>query len=201
MKTFNIKDFIKQYEEVFEKINEKYFNNELPSVVLTVNSDTTKGAFGWCTSKEVWKHENDEHAYYEIVLTAEHINRTPEEIAGTVLHEMIHLYNLKNEIEDTSGNGYYHNKKFKEAAEKFGLKVEKTDCGYSKTELSEEQLEFIKSMNLIKFDFHRVATVKVSKPNKGKKYQCPSCGASFWSSREMHVHCEDCDEDFEVVNG
>ena len=200
MKTFNIKDFIKQYEEVFDKFNEKYFDNELPTVVLTVNSDTTKGAYGWCTSGKVWKHEDEEDAYYEIVLTAEHINRAPEEVAGTVLHEMIHLYNLKHEIVDTSGNGYYYNKKFKEAAEKFGLKVEKTSYGYSKTELSEEQIEFVKTLNLTKFDFYRAKKGKVSKPNRGKKYQCPSCGASFWSSKEMHVHCEDCDEDFEIVN-
>ena len=70
--------------------------------------------------------------------------------------------------------------------------------GYSKTELNEEQLEFVKSLNLTKFDFYRAKKGKVSKPNKGKKYQCPSCGASFWSSKEMHVHCEDCDEDFEI---
>lgn len=200
MKTFNIKDFIKQYEEVFNKFNEKYFENELPTVVLTVNSDTTKGAYGWCTSGKVWKHEDDEDGFYEIVLTAEHINRAPEEVAGTVLHEMIHLYNLQHEIADTSGNGYYHNKKFKEAAEKFGLKVEKTDYGWSQTTLSEEQIEFVKTLNLIKFDFHRLKKGKVSKPNKGKKYQCPVCGSSFWSSKEMHVHCEDCDEDFEIVN-
>lgn len=200
MKTFNIKDFIKQYEEVFNKFNKKYFKNELPTVVLTVNSDTTKGAYGWCTSGKVWKHEDDENGFYEIVLTAEYINRAPEEIAGTLFHEMIHLYNLQHEIVDTSGNGYYHNKKFKEAAENFGLKVKKTDYGYSKTELSEEQIEFVKTLNLIKFDFYRVKKIKISKPSKSKKYQCPLCGASFWSSKEMHVHCEDCDEDFEVVN-
>lgn len=196
---FNIKDFIAQYEMVFNKINEKYFNNELPTVVLTVNQDNTKGAYGWCTSKEVWKDEAD-GKFYEIVLTAEHINRTSIEIAGTVFHEMIHLYNAINEIVDTSGNGFYHNKKFKDSAEMFGLHVDKTTYGFSKTTLNEDQIKFIETLNLVKYDFRRVKAMKISKPNKGKKYQCPVCGASFWSTKDMHVTCDDCNEEFEVVN-
>lgn len=56
-------------------------------------------------------------------MCAEYMRRSFEEICGTLLHEMAHLYNLINGIKDC--NKLYHNKKFKEAAEAHGLTVTK----------------------------------------------------------------------------
>lgn len=57
-----------------------------------------------------------------------------EQVAETLLHEMVHLYNLQIGVQDTSRGGTYHNKKYKEAAEKHGLTVEKdAKYGWTKT--------------------------------------------------------------------
>ena len=42
---------------------------------------------------------------------------------GTLMHEMVHYYCQLNGIADVSQNGRYHNKKFKEEAEKRGLVI------------------------------------------------------------------------------
>lgn len=192
---FNIKEVIAQYEDVFNKLNEKYFDNELPMPVISIQKG--KGdAYGWCTTYQAWK--KDDVGYYEINLCAEYLDRTPEQLSTTIFHEMIHLRNAIDKVIDCSGK--YHNAKFKKTAEKFGLIVEKTSYGYSTTTLNDDQLEFIRSLELKDFGFKRLASVKKVSTNKGNKYQCPSCGVSFWSSKILNVHCEDCDEDFEIVN-
>lgn len=192
---FDIKDMIRQYEIVFNKVNERYFNNELPEPVISIQ--TGKGdAYGWCTNYAAWV--NDEERYFEINLCADWLNRSPEELCSTLIHEMVHLKNVVNGIKDC--NGKYHNAKFKSAAENIGLIVEKTTYGYSKTILNDEHREFIEELNLKDYGFKRIMTTKVKSVNKGKKYQCPGCNASFWSSKTLHVYCEDCDESFEIVN-
>lgn len=192
---FNINEVIAQYEMVFEKINEKYFNGELPKPVISIQAG--KGdAYGWCTNYAAWV--NNDEQYFEINICAEYLNRSIEEICSTIFHEMVHLKNVVNGIKDC--NGKYHGAKFKVAAEEIGLSVEKTTYGYSKTILNDEHREFINALNLKDFGFKRISPSKKLSINKGKKYQCPVCGASFWSSKTLNVHCEDCDEDFEIVN-
>lgn len=191
---FNINEVIAQYEMVFEKANEKYFNGELPKPVISIQA--TKDAYGWCTNYGAWT--NDEENYFEINLSADYLDRPIEEMCNTLLHEMVHLKNITNGIKDC--NGKYHGAKFKKAAEEIGLTVEKTTYGYSHTNLNEEHIEFFKSLNLTDFGFKRLPAAKKKSQNKGHKYQCPGCGASFWSSKNLNVHCDDCDEDFEIVN-
>lgn len=47
------------------------------------------------------------------------------EMAAPLLHEMSHLYNLKHDIQDVSNSDYYHNMKFRAAAEAHGLHIGK----------------------------------------------------------------------------
>lgn len=192
---FNIKEVIAQMEMVFDKANEKYFNNELPTPVISIQAG--KGdAYGWCTNYEAWTNESE--SYFEINICAEYLNRTVEQLCATLIHEMVHLKNAVDKVKDC--NGKYHNAKFKATAESIGMTVEKTTYGYSKTSLSEEQIKFIHSLNLKDFGFKRIPPSKKKSANKGNKYQCPICGASFWSTKNLRVLCEDCDEQFEIVN-
>mgnify|MGYP006922248801 CR=1 FL=1 len=52
MKETSLKPVIEKLESLFSKFNEKFYNNELQTPVITVSPDTTKGAYGWCTA---WK--------------------------------------------------------------------------------------------------------------------------------------------------
>lgn len=203
MASTSLKNTIQQLEDLFEVFNYKYFEGQLSKPVITVSPDTTKGAYGWCTSWKAWKEAGHEgEGYYEINICAEYLSRSYEDVAGTMLHEMVHLYNLENGVKDTSRAGTYHNKKFKDAAEAHGLTVEATEkYGWSKTALNEESRQevedFMNSIGKASFDLYR-EPVKVEKKKGGKsnsrKYVCPCCGLIVRATKEVKVKCFECDE-------
>lgn len=192
----SLKPIIQKLESLFDFFNGKYFNNELERPIITVSPDTTIGAYGWCTSWKAWKNGNAE--FYEINLCAEHLTRPYEETAGTMLHEMVHLYNLQNGVKDTSRSGTYHNKKFKEAAEEHGLIVEATEkYGYAKTKLSDKakaELPEKESFELRRDSGSKFQKGKKSKKSSSRKYVCPCCGAIIRATKEVHIMCVDCNE-------
>ena len=72
------------------------------------------------------------------------LDRPIEETASTLLHEMVHEYCMESGIKDTSNNGVYHNRRFKEQAEAHSLEVAHHDkYGWTITSPSEELLDFI----------------------------------------------------------
>lgn len=210
---------VKTLEVLFDQFNEHLFNGEVEKPVITIMHDTTRSAYGWCTTQKIWKAGEEE--YYEINICAEHLNRPIKEVCGTLIHEMVHLDNIKKGIKDTSGNGYYHNKKFKETAEAHGLIIEKVNgYGWTKTSLQEETAAWIdENVEIEKFDLVRLGARKSSgssgtsngdsdgdsesgenptpKKSKYKYYHCPCCKKKFYSIYEINAVCEDCGETFE----
>lgn len=202
----SLKPVIEKLETLFSKFNKKFYNGELDKPVITVSPDTTKGAYGWCTSWKAWgkatddEEEQKDDGYYEINLCAEYLSRPFEDVAETLLHEMVHLYNLQVGIQDTSRGGTYHNKKFKEAAEQYGLIAEATGkYGYTNTSLNDEAKAFVDKMADKKFELFRKPVPKISgksKSSSSRKYVCPMCGAIVRATKEVHVVCGDCEVDF-----
>lgn len=107
MKETSLKPVIEKLENLFSKFNEKFYNGELQTPVITVSPDTTKGAYGWCTAWKAWsvgeqKKVTDlatltkealeamkkDDGFYEINICAEHLARPFEQVAETLLHEM-----------------------------------------------------------------------------------------------------------------
>lgn len=196
----SLKTVIEKLESLFSKFNERFYKGKLQKPVITVSPDTTKGAYGWCTSWKAWTDSDDSEGYYEINMCAEHLNRKFEEVCSTLLHEMVHLWNLQNEIQDTSRNGSYHNKKFKDVAERHGLIIDKDEkYGWTLTTLNEEAKVFIKSLNAEGFAIYRkkIARVKSTSKQSTRKYVCPSCGCIIRATKEVRVICSDCDVEFE----
>lgn len=191
---------IGKLETLFDKFNERFFKNELERPVITVSPDTTKGAYGWCTAWKAWKDHEESDGYYEINMCAEHLNRLFEETCGTLIHEMVHLLNLQNEIQDTSRSGMYHNKKFKQVAEQHGLIVEKNEkYGWCITKLNDEAAEYIHSLDEEAFKLRRTKIPKImtSSSSSSRKYVCPGCGTIIRATKEVRVICSDCEIEFE----
>jgi len=189
----SVKPIIEKLENLFAAINDRFYDGELTKPVITVSPDT-KGYYGWCTAWKAWMDEND--GYYEINLCAEYLSRPFEEVAETMMHEMVHLHNLQHGIKDTSRQGTYHNKNYKKAAEYHGLTVTKNDkYGWCETHLNDEGREFLQTFEDTKFELHRKALpkkVKATPKRQSKKYVCPICGSFVRSSDEVHIGCMDC---------
>lgn len=204
MKDNSLKNVIQNLEDLFQVLNSKYFESELAKPVITVSPNTMKvNALGWCTTYKAWKDREGEDGYFEINICAEHLARPFAEVAGTMLHEMVHLYNLQNGVKDTSREGTYHNKKFKEAAEAHGLTVESTEkYGWAKTDLTEdakaEVEDFMGFIGKDSFEIFREAEAEKAKKGGGKsssrKYVCPCCGLIVRATKEVKVVCFDCNE-------
>lgn len=201
--------------DAFDKMNERFFNNEVPRPTITIQTRGTAKAYGWCSVQPIWKGETPTH---EINITAEYADRPFLDIMGTLLHEIVHLDHLSKGIKDCSRGGSYHNKKFKEGAERVGLKVIKSKTyGYAFTEVPEELAEIFHSFeldetafNTSRIDFEEEAkkaedeegktNPKTGQKRKGSnsiKWVCPECGAIVRSTKEVNILCGDCKIPFE----
>lgn len=214
---------LKNMQEVleygFSVLNEVYFDNMLPPVVITIMSSPR--TYGHFTVGKVWKAE--ENHFNEINISAEHLDRNIENVMATLQHELIHFYCQLNNIADTSQSGRYHNKNFKREAEARGLSISYAKyIGYSVTEPSQEFIEVLQSngiekpMNINRDGVMGIAGIggngsgddngKGGADGKGiqtgkrktstRKYQCPCCGNSFRATKEIRVLCMDCNEQY-----
>lgn len=203
----SLKVIIQKLEDLFDQFNNRFYDGQVQKPVIAVSPDTTKGAYGWCTTWKAWKEkteneeeQNDALGYYEINLCAEHLARPFTEVCATLLHEMVHLWNLQNEVQDTSRGGTYHNKKFKQVAEEHGLIIDQhPKYGWTLTSLNEEAKEFIEKMNEKGFGIYRskLPKIKASKSSSSRKYVCPCCGLIIRATKEVNVICGDCNVEFE----
>lgn len=211
---------ITKLEALFDKLNKHYFEGKLPRPIITVQS--TPRAYGHCTTKEIWRAsaptESEDKkpvdGKYEINLGAEYINRPIANTAATLVHEMVHLYCLVNEIADTCQRGRYHNKTFKEEAEKRDLHIEyDRTIGYSVTSPTEALENNLKSWGFLEgFKLARVnpmSLISIGKAtgtgaaaprNKSHKYVCPCCGQTVRSTSDLNIICGICEEPFAKVS-
>lgn len=127
-------------EKIYRQLNADMFDGSLETPVITVQS--TPRAYGHVTTSRVWKIKDEFR--FELNIGAESLDRCIEDVVSTVLHEMVHIYNLMNDIQDVSRGGSYHNKRFKEKAESVGLVVEyDSRIGWSVTSPGEDLIEYI----------------------------------------------------------
>lgn len=180
-------------EGIFDKLNGIYFEGKLPRPVITVQ--TTPKAYGHCSTKKVWKSEGE--AMYEINLGAEFINRPKEKTCCTLLHEMVHLYCVENEIADTCQKGRYHNKTFKAECEARDLNVEYDRAnGYahtSPTDAFKAKLEEAGVDLAVRFARIMPQAKKKADREKAHKYICPVCGQEVRTTAELSLICGHCE--------
>lgn len=187
-----LKESIETLNKLFKDINEKFYNNELQKPVITLARAGKKGVLGHCTSWKAWKDkENNEQ--YEILINCDYSNRPIKETIATLMHECVHLYNLMHGVQDTSRTGTYHNKKFKEEAEKRGLIISKVQTyGWSATELTQESKNWIEENYRKLTIMYRIEPEKKSKKAKIFKHTCPECGAIARTTKRIVLICGEC---------
>jgi hypothetical protein len=199
----SVAPIVKIFDDLFGMFNTKYFESALSKPVISISQKGTRKAMGWFTTKRVWKNGNNNDEYFEINICPEYLYEPIAEVCITLLHEMVHLCNALNDIKDCSRQSQYHNKSFKDCAERHGLRVDGDKYrGFSETSLTPETLRFIQSLDLTTFSLFR-NTVKDKesgeengrKSSSTRKYICPNCGTSVRATKNVQIKCmeKNCD--------
>ncbi|WP_394884955.1 SprT-like domain-containing protein [Clostridium butyricum] len=199
--------------KAFSLFNDYYYNNTLPEPSITIQGKgNKKNVKGYCTSKKVWLDTLNSKDKYEIAIIGEYINLGMNSVLSTLLHEMVHLYCLNNNINETSRNNTYHNKKFKEIAEDHGLIIERADrIGWSLSTLTSESESLITNSSieeepflLIRIDPSQLTSSdddekkRISRSKK-RKYVCPVCGETITATKEIFIICGIDKVEFECI--
>lgn len=205
-------------EKIFRAINNDSFAGKLEEPIITIQS--TPGAYGHVTVAKTWKRKDDWR--HELNICADWLERPIEHVVATMIHKMVHLYNIQEGIQDCSRGGTYHNRKFKDEAEKHMLHIEKHDkYGWTLTSPTDELLEYIMEKDWQDIDMGRGALYGLlggkgggepgkpgkapeggqEQPKKGnsRRYQCPQCKAIVRTTKDLHIICGDCNVDFELT--
>lgn len=204
----SITDAIKKLEVIFDKANEKFYDNKLIRPIITIQTGK-RSVLGWCSVGKRWV--DSDNSYYEINIVAENLARSLDDIVETMLHEMVHLYNSQHGVSDCTRT-QYHNKKFKEVAEAHGLIAEKAGYrGYTLTKLNDDGVKFVNELTangIGDFELNRgVPSESEPKIGIGKTpikmytYEC-ECGIKIRNkSGLLNIVCGDCGCKFELQEG
>lgn len=194
-------------EKMFRSLNDHYFNGEVEEPIITIQS--TPKAYGHVTVSKTW-HKNNGEWRHELNVDAGTLDRPIEEVTATLLHEMVHLFHLQNDIQDCSRGGTYHNKKFKLTAEMCDLQIDfDPRIGWSITSPTEALINFIIAQGWQDICMGRMdgyitgkpgrgtssgtnEPTKTKKPSSTRKYICPKCQMSVRATREVNLLCGDC---------
>lgn len=192
--------------KIFNLLNARYFDNTLSKPVITIQS--TPRAYGHVTIGKVWENGNEERN--ELNIGAGTLNRPIENVVATMLHEMVHLFCMQNNIKDTSRGYAYHNKRFKEQAEKRDLQIEHSPAiGWSVTTPTDALIQFCLDNDLEEIRLFRqeaspfysptgtgspspTPTAPPKAPSSTRKMICPKCGNSARVTKSLSLICGDC---------
>lgn len=194
-------------EKMFRALNARYFEGQLEEPIITIQS--TPRAYGHVTVGKSWRKGQEQR--HELNIGAGTLDRPIEHVTATLLHEMVHLYNIAVGIQDCSRGGAYHNKRFRDAATSRDLAISfDKSIGWSVTEPTPELCDFIIELGWSDIDMARQewsftprgkgtgsitggTATPTGRTSSTRKYVCPCCGQSVRATREVRIKCMDCD--------
>ena len=207
MKHLSITELVRAFEKAFDHCNAEHFGGLVDRPVITVAQGAKARAYGWVSVKPVWHEIGGEQQAHELNISSEYLNREFSEIVTTLMHEIVHLENIRNGIQDVARGGTRHNKKFADCADAHGMEGYKGE-DYSKVGYRARLTEQTKADLLPALDFlekeitlcRDEAGEKRKKVSKVLKYACPVCGVSCRATKELSIMCMDCDEPMILEN-
>lgn len=182
-------------QTLFNRMNAAFFDGQLERCVITVKEGSHKHAFGWITTAKGWQQGKEKR--HEINIACDYLSRPVDQVAETLLHEMVHLYNMQEGIKDTSRSGIYHNTKFRDAALAHHLTCDQiSGGGWTVTALDDFACDWLRdNCPVLSFRIYKQPEIRKSgekKPSSTRKYVCPECGQSVRATKEVHLFCADC---------
>ena len=179
---------------------------QIPAVVIVIASGTDGRQTRWGHhAPQRWRVGLEDRA--EIMISGEGLKRGAPAVLGTLLHEAAHALAAVRGIKDTSRQGRYHNKHFRDHAEELGIATEHDQrLGWSITTVPEATLlsyarqvyDLQNAVTLWRHDEHNPAGTTRRSTNLIAA-TCP-CGRSIRIAAstlaEAPVTCRACDGDF-----
>lgn len=203
-------------EKMFRQLNADSFGGVLEEPIITIQS--TPGAYGHVSVAKTWKRKGEDR--HELNISADWLNRPIEHIVATMIHEMVHLLNIQNDIQDCSRGGSYHNRKFKDEAEKHMIAIDKDEkYGWTITSPTDELLEYILLQGWEEIEMNRGLSLYIgpsggkapTKPTGGtggakikpkgsnsRKHVCPVCGRVARTTSDYALICGVCHKEMNI---
>ncbi len=212
--TTNMQRSISYLVKIFKALNEEYFENALPTPIITIQSSPK--AYGHFTPWDAYRIRDEKGnvtGAVEINIGAGTLDRPIDSVVSTLLHEMVHYYCYLHNIKDTSRAGAYHNRRFRDEATKRGLQIDYDEkIGWSITSPTEELLDFIIEHEFTDIQIGRnewmsylpgggakagnggIVPPTTKKKGNSIKMVCPCCGNIARVTKKTNLICGDCME-------
>jgi hypothetical protein len=191
--TTSIRPAIAELERAFTELA-VLFKREMPLPVITIQTRGRRAVVGWYAHQR-WQNGKPE-GISEINLCAEHLARTPLDIAEVLLHEMCHYANALEGIDDCAIN-QYHRKSFKRRCDAIGLRCEKDGShGWARTSLTPELAQRVAAIGIdtAAFSLFRKARQQAKVGSRMKKWRC-GC-TTIRAAVEVNATCRKCGQTF-----
>ncbi|MBS1585517.1 MAG: SprT-like domain-containing protein [Bacteroidetes bacterium] len=210
------KEQFKALNDLYDYYNRKLFYNLLPGCLVSlVRSKGFHGAF----APEKWQRKvGDALLVHEIVLNANTMDREEKLWHSTLCHEMAHLYIQTHGKELCRG---YHSRAWARVMKHIGLQPSHTglpggrETGRKMTHYIIDGGPFDRAYRCIlennitryKLPYDTVSSGPhgpwmVSRDGKGSNktgYVC-HCGNKVWGKASLHISCNDCGQNFSIVD-
>ena len=187
------------YNGMFAYFNDRLFDGKLPPVLLNFSRlNRTYGFF----APERWAGKGHQRAH-EISLNPQHLKtRTPEDVASTLVHEMVHLW--QHEQGQPSRTGY-HNREWATKMLEVGLVPSDTgqpggkQTGQHMTHYIDPDGAFLRAWSAMPRDLWLPwAALPESERRRTPRapskfaYECPKGHGKVWGKPGLALVCGDC---------
>ncbi len=196
-------------EKMVRALNEHYFGGELEEPIVTIQN--TPKVYGQVTENKTW-HRADGTQHRALNIGAGTLDLPIEEVTAIILGQLVRLYDIQRGIKDSSREGRYMNKRFRDEAATRDLEVSKDPrSGWSIIEPTEALIEFVISQGWTDIQMGRdggsgsqrteddndsnagTADGSGKKRSSTRKIVCPVCGQSVRAARDAYIKCGYCD--------
>jgi len=194
-------DIQNQLNGAFACFNTALFNNKLPKCIITISSSSRQHGHYIKERFTARKTETlDEGNQYmdEIALNPDSFDRDDIVILGTLVHEMVHLW---QDVFGEPSRAAYHNKEWGTKMEELGLMP--SDTGLEGGKRTGQKMshyiiyggqfeERAKTyLNNFLLDYRGQKSIGVSAPKKKSKvkYTCPECNQNAWAKPGASLIC------------
>lgn len=202
------------YQTMFDHFNRELFKGELPQVIL--NFSRHSGALGFF-ARERWIGAKPDVTAHEISLNPDYLReRPPIQVASTLVHEMVHLWQVENGTPSRAG---YHNNEW--AQKMIAIGLHPSDTGSPGGRITGQRMTHyilpggpfqasFDRLNTKSFPWQHIARTEPGpagpptrpggepeppepptgpKAKNKVKYTCPACGLAVWGKPGLAVAC------------